>query len=951
MPEDGPSVAAEVGHLFRTKRVSEIRQIESSVRSDAEERGGQLRSLLGTRYKDLLLAADAVAAARDASRNAVQDALAGVARDANSLRADFLAHSSSPQPRLHATPSANASRDAAEADLARRRETSALGARLLHIVDSPEVLYACLEDGRVEEATVRFAASKKARAELHSKVAPAFTRNRWNLVEAFRSQIVSSAMARIETQRLSPEDYAGSFIALAILSQESDALPGAVAAFLAARTKWITATLESPQPASLPESVAGRLASLASIVHDTVTCCGRLFFGKSPLVVEKLAAIDAQAAAEIATLGTDGTIVARVTEWLKSTETAVQEGGTAIVADAKTAGVLASALDAVNAVFKDSEPWQTCCQGPLGVTPSKGVAMLRPIVFHRANLIAVSSIQNCCATAVASIDAAFADISERNNVADALWSASVSDAVRWQSHRFDDDAGATQVHQSDDLTRQLVRTGRAAVIVANLERSLGHALSDVDLLVHHIPEVAESLRKAVSDSLPSVALCLRDKARELTELASSHRASFLATTKQGEAPSPVRVTSPRGGEATPNHAASIERALFAARTAAAIAYADHIPAAFTYRNAAVDANVAAPKAPELQSFYQTAQGASEKAYEAWAAVLCIQFESQLRRDLPSVFSLEMHSPWDAHGRRKQSSTNDSNPSAPKESGDGPGPGNATEYHPCPTTPSSGTLRFVLSSCEAANSAGGLALPPGAIRALADALLASVSIVFEDTLSQYSKHRESLVANDSRGFRAGSGRPENVFLQLLFDIRFLSGLLGGISAPASDGKLVFGQDQLPKELLSIISSISEQIDPINLSSIKTVFDEAVDTYLGRSNVLVGTLARNTGKRRGPQARNTSSWNAFASASILAVAKPVERFSYLPAPMPSTYTARTGLTAGLGAKAAVELLQTETTSDSSRRIRDAEATVVDYASKLSENVGRFGRGFLESFRGVG
>lgn len=934
---DGPSVAAEVGQLFRTKRVSEIRQIESSVRSDAEERAGQLRSLLGTRYKDLLRAAEDVSAARHASQNAVQEALARVARDANSLRADFLTHSSTTQPRAHASPAAAAGRDAAEADLARRRETSVLGGRLLHIVDSPEVLYACLEGDRVEEATVRFAASEKAHAELDQKVARAFARNRWNRVEAFRSQIVAAALAQVETQGLGADEYAGSFIALAVLSEEPDALPRAVDAFLSARTKWLADILDGRSPKS-SQLVSKQLTALALIVHDTVTCCGQLFFDEPGLVVTKLASFHSKAADEVTALRSDGTIAARINEWIAAAEDAIVKRGGAVVADAKSAADLASALDAVHLVFEESEFWESSCKGPLGIDPAAGVSMLRPIVCDRAKLIAGACVQSACETAVADIETAFSNISDRSHVGDALWSSIATHAVRWKSQEHD--SSATTAHlRNDDLARQLVRTGATVEIVDKLDCKLGQALTDVDLLVQRIPEVAESLRDAVSKSLPSVALCLRDKGKDLAEEATAHRASFAASTKVA-VPSPPRMSSPRGGDGTLNHSASIERALFAARTAAAISHADHVAAAFAYGNAASTSHDAIRETPELMSFYKTAHTASEKAYEAWAAVVCVQFESQLRRDLPSVFSLELRAAWDKRGKAllMSSTGNEVSPQNGIESHDN----GLEERPPCPTAPSPGTLRFVLASCEAANSAGGLALPPFAVCALTGTLLASALSVFNDVLAQFAKHRESIPTHGSSGARGVSDRPENVYLQLLFDIRFLAGLLDRSDSPSA---------KIPAGLESVESSITSQIDPINLSSIKPAFDESVECYLARSNVLVGTLARPSGAVSGPNRRVPTFSNTFATANILAVAEPVARFAYLPAPMPSTYTARTGLTAGLGAKAAVELLQTETDLDNSRGSRDAEVTVADYASKLSENVGRFGRGFLDSFRGAG
>jgi hypothetical protein len=357
-----------------------------------------------------------------------------------------------------------------------------------------------------------------------------------------------------------------------------------------------------------------------------------------------------------------------------------------------------------------------------------------------------------------------------------------------------------------------------------------------------------------------------------------------------------------------------------------VAAADHVPGAFTY---GLDETAATPA---LSAFYATAAEASTLAYDAWAARMCIAFEARLRDDLRSVYALEVRSAWD-RARRDG----------------GGGGGGAEDAPPCPTAPSPGTLRLVMASCAAANRAGGLALPPRAIDALAAALRAAVVRVFQDTLEAYGKRTEEATAAAARDGVPRLERPENVFLQLLFDARFLSGLLLGGGGGAAATTVGTGGPQFA----ALVVSLRARIDPINLASVSKVLEEAVESYLARSSVLLGTLTRSCGAGAAAGgSRRVAAWSSvFASASVAAVASPVARFAYLPAPMPSTYTARSGLTAGLGAQAALDLLRSEAAASESNRMRDAESTVVDYASKLSENVGRFGRGFLDSWRNAG
>jgi hypothetical protein len=474
----------------------------------------------------------------------------------------------------------------------------------------------------------------------------------------------------------------------------------------------------------------------------------------------------------------------------------------------------------------------------------------------------------------------------------------------------------------DDLGAERARTGATKGILGKLEQALGDAITDARLISERMPEVAHELRSAAEAALPGVARCLREKAELLCEETKEDKAEIAA--------SRVGVAELKSGNAAAKHVAGVGRALFAARIAAAIAACELVPQAFCAGIDAVDGTT-----PALDEFYRTVAKASSRAYAAWAARLCIVAESQLRLDLRSVFALELRSSWDGTSGR-EAAVNGGKEEVPP---------------PCPTAPSPGTLRFAMSACQAANRAGGIALPPGAIDALTAAMRALVPSVLEDTCRAYDKHWDARTA--SRPGVTAPERPENVNLQLLFDARFLSGLLLG----SGHGKAPEWPDEatanVANEFSELVAHLRARIDAINMASMAKNMDEAVDSYLARSSVLLGTLARSAcggGACDGGVARRTmSSTSMYASAGVLAIAPPVARFAYLPAPMPSTYSGRNGLTIGLGAKAAVDLFRDDEASGESKR--DAESTVVDYASKLSENVGRFGRGFLDSWRSVG
>jgi hypothetical protein len=436
-----PSVAAEVGLLFRTKRVGEIRAIEAAVRADAEDRAANLRDLLGTRYRDLLAAADTTAAARDDARDAVRDALAGVARSANALRAAFLAG------RRGATAGAAPRAGDLAGDLAARREVCAIGGRLLCLVDSPEVLYACLEGGKVHDAALRFCAAEAAHARLDPAVVSPFVRGRWARVDAFRPQILAAARERSADAGAPVEDVAACFIVEVVLAAGAPA--AALDRLLETRTAWVDAALRAGDGGGAGAGGGGQApataacGTLASAVRDTVVCCERLFFGDAPLVVEMLGALAGSAAtaaaAAVAGMRADGTAAGKVCAWIDAVEAAVLRRGAAVVAGAASARELADAMHCVEGVFAAPD-WARGCASA-GLVAARGVAILHPVVCERAKRVAGVCVRRAAEAAVADVEAAFDEAAAGSDVGEALWSSVATHAVHWKG------GGGADVHR------------------------------------------------------------------------------------------------------------------------------------------------------------------------------------------------------------------------------------------------------------------------------------------------------------------------------------------------------------------------------------------------------------------------------------------------------------------------------------------------------------------------
>ena len=208
------NVASEVTHLFRTKRVSEIRAYEKQIRQEAHEKSDSLRDLLGTRYKDLLKAADEISTIHEASTKHVRDALRDMATEAAHLRDVFQRQASQHIPN-------------GDADQDRRRNVHEICEKLKHIVDSPEVLYACLEEEQIYEAAMRYGLAARNYREVKNSsglegAANRFAERRWKQVSVFKKQILSAAEKQLVTPGLSSDVYSKVVASLILLADDRD---------------------------------------------------------------------------------------------------------------------------------------------------------------------------------------------------------------------------------------------------------------------------------------------------------------------------------------------------------------------------------------------------------------------------------------------------------------------------------------------------------------------------------------------------------------------------------------------------------------------------------------------------------------------------------------------------------------------------------------------------------
>lgn len=872
------SVASEVSLLFRTKRVSEIRAYEKQIRNEADDKSDSLRDLLGTRYRDLLRAADEMNAMRDASVEKVRDSLRDVATKATVLRDHF-------EKQASITPAT------AGGDLERRKGVHEIGGKLKHIVDSPEVLYACLESGEVYNAAKRFSLASTHYREVTETsglegVANRFAERRWKEVQVFKVQILSAAEKRLVTPGLKSQEYAEMLASLIVLTEEPD-LVSLLNGMLAARTGWV----DDEYRAAV--GVAEQLCAIATVVRSTVSCASDIFW--RDCIDELLRGIDDNALDLINNARKDGSLYEALRSWTTGVKAWLDDKGPGILEAASSSGALADTLRALDSVF-EVERWEEDCRSALDQPPSFVFDIFVPFISNRASVVASDCIENAVGKVLSDIDEAWAEFDTAPHAGNLLWSVVSNQTVGMEP--MDQKKGKDSFVIDDiDLSRILSSHGQVSGVVGTFESSLKRALEDAAVLTKRIPSVSDSFIKSVRCFLPQVLSKLEDKLGTLANDSSQ-------TTEPCEL--------------------LMEKALFVARAGSSLGNAESVKLAhcFASNEAMGNSNNEA-----LTQFQETAAKLSASGYESWANRLCAQLQKQLLSNLTSELILSVPMGWttgqDSHDGEDHTDSD------------------VLRY---PTTASSALVNFMMEACSFANRAGGFALPGNAIQFLREEMMSAMDETYTAALDVYTggSSAEQSEGNTSTAARR-SGTSDVAVMQLLFDILVLQHFF--TESPS------YSNSPSGKPMKALESNIRSFVDPIDLAACKTALEKSVSSYAVRTEILFGTVIQSHGKQSTAKALT----NLSATANLVALSRSVPRFTYLPAPMPSTYSTAGVSTAGLNAKAAIEMLRTETSTangSSSYRTRESDISVAGYASKVSESVGRFGRGFLESLtRNVG
>eukprot|EP00882_Tetradesmus_deserticola_P015896 GHRQ01016952.1.p1 GENE.GHRQ01016952.1~~GHRQ01016952.1.p1 ORF type:complete len:179 (+),score=60.15 GHRQ01016952.1:608-1144(+) len=172
-----PSVSAAAEALFETKNVAEIRKIEAQTRKEIEDKNQQLRQLVGSSYRTLIEGTDKIIDISTKCHSILSNILT-IQEGFGSLAVSVSGAGGAPEGK----------------DFVRKhQELHAVGARVKFILDTPEVLWGCLDGQQHLEAARRLLRVHEVHGHLEGACAadvaakfPLIT-HQWPVVIKFRS--------------------------------------------------------------------------------------------------------------------------------------------------------------------------------------------------------------------------------------------------------------------------------------------------------------------------------------------------------------------------------------------------------------------------------------------------------------------------------------------------------------------------------------------------------------------------------------------------------------------------------------------------------------------------------------------------------------------------------------------------------------------------------------------
>ncbi|WCJ38931.1 Conserved oligomeric Golgi complex subunit 1 [Euphorbia peplus] len=273
MADDRGVGVREAEALFRSKPISEIRNVEASTRKQIQDKKEELRQLVGNRYRDLIDSADSIVL--------MNSSCLSISSNIASVQTQIRFLSASP---LSETPKFTNPNPA-------RLQIYGIACRVKYLVDTPENIWGCLDESMFLEAAGRYIRAKNVHFNLtndahsdrdHSIIFSNFPllQHQWQIVESFKAQISQRSHDRLLDPGLDVGAYADALAAVAVIDELH---PNQVLGlFLDTRKSWILqklatfgGTLDTTSTTS--ELVVSVFCEVLKIIQVTVGQVGEMF--------------------------------------------------------------------------------------------------------------------------------------------------------------------------------------------------------------------------------------------------------------------------------------------------------------------------------------------------------------------------------------------------------------------------------------------------------------------------------------------------------------------------------------------------------------------------------------------------------------------------------------------------------------------------------------------------
>ncbi|KAM0053093.1 putative oligomeric Golgi complex subunit 1 protein [Helianthus debilis subsp. tardiflorus] len=255
--------AKDAESIFRTKPISEIRNIESATRKQIQDKSEELRQLIGNRYRDLIDSADSIVNMTSSCRS--------ISHNISSIHDGI----------LHSLTSTTVNPNSASLNPVRARSYG-IACRVKYIVDTPENIWGCLDESMFVDAAARYMRAKLVYNGLTSDESNKslllkfpLLQHQWQIVESFKSQISQRSRERLLDQAVGLEisAYADALAAVAVVDELDPAQ--VLKLLLDARRSCVSQKLGSCKVAS--EDVIMVFCEVLKVIQVSVAHVGELF--------------------------------------------------------------------------------------------------------------------------------------------------------------------------------------------------------------------------------------------------------------------------------------------------------------------------------------------------------------------------------------------------------------------------------------------------------------------------------------------------------------------------------------------------------------------------------------------------------------------------------------------------------------------------------------------------